>query len=302
MDTKNYISGNSITKSNALINASYRLSLNEMRVVMYGLSLINPLGDEFPIAYEIDVSRFCSYFGINARERGFYKEIKEAVVNRFWEREMSFWDEKLNRVVKERWLTRVEYDDKGGEIKIYFNPLLKEQLHQLRKNFTTYFLSNISEMKSTYGVRIYEICIMEFKRNNLNKPRGAYEFDICITDLKQRLMLKNKYKAFKDFKKYVIEKAKKEINMHSDIYIDYNVIKRGRTPDKICFSISTKNKSFVKKKKKITSKQAKKELLKNKISDLKIFIEGVVCNSDEKLKSQTEAEILQLEKELTAIK
>ena len=52
-------------------------------------------------------------------------------------------------------------------------------------------------MKSTYGVRIYEICTMEFKRNNLNKPRGAYEFDICITDLKQRLMLKNKYKAFK---------------------------------------------------------------------------------------------------------
>jgi len=29
-----------------------------------------------------------------------------------------------------------------------------------------------------------------------------------------------------------------------------------------------------------------------KISDLKIFIEGVVCNSDEKLKSQTEADIL----------
>ena len=131
----------SITKANALINAGYRLSLNEMRVIMYGLSLINPLDEEFPISYEINVSRFAAHFNIDARERGFYKEMKEAVVSRFWERDISFWNEELQRVVKERWLTGVEYSDNKNEIKIYFNPRLRKHLHQLKKNFTSYFFS-----------------------------------------------------------------------------------------------------------------------------------------------------------------
>lgn len=294
--------GMSITKANALINAGYRLSLNEMRVIMYGLSLINPLDEEFPISYEINVSRFAAHFNIDARERGFYKEMKEAVVSRFWERDISFWNEELQRVVKERWLTGVEYSDNKNEIKIYFNPRLRKHLHQLKKNFTSYFLANVSDMKSIYGVRIYELCIMQLNIQSKEKTKNTITFETAIIDLKQRLMLENKYKIFRDFNSRVLKKAKEEINKHSDIEIDYAVVKKGRSPDKIKFFAFKKNKTATQKKKKLSSKQEKKETLRNKISELKSFIEGVVCNSDEKLKSQTEIELLQLEKELTAIK
>jgi len=291
----------SITKSNALVNASYRLSLNEMRVVMYGLSLINPLTEDFPTAYEIDIKRFCSYFNIDARKRGFYKEIKDAIVHRFWEREMSFWDENLQRVVKERWITGLEYSDKKSEIKIYFNSRLKKQLHELKKNFTTYFLTSISEMKSVYGVRIYEICIMEYNRQNSGNKQQRIDYKISITELKHRLMIENKYKAFKDFRKFVLEKAKKEINKHSDIKINYKVIKKGRSPDEIEFSIIKIDKSR-KKGKKIDSKEIQIQSLKNKIDELQSFLNSsLIGEHKQEVKQQTEKELKRIENELNEL-
>ena len=45
----------SVTKHNGLIQAGYRLSLNEARIVLYGISLINPLAEDFPLEYQIDI-------------------------------------------------------------------------------------------------------------------------------------------------------------------------------------------------------------------------------------------------------
>jgi len=291
----------SITKSNALINASYRLSLNEMRVVMYGLSLINPIDEQFPTAYEIDVDRFCSYFNIDARERGFYKEIKESVLRKFWERDISFWDESLQRVVTERWLTRIEYNDKKNEIKIYFNPFLEKQLQQLKENFTSYFLANVSGMKSVYGVRIYELCIMEYNRKNSNNKQQYIEFKISITELKKRLMLEDKYTVFKDFKIRVVEKAKKEINTHSDIKINYKVIKKGRSPYEIEFWVIKKDKTN-KRKKQNDSKEIQIQSLKDKIDELKSFLNSsLIDKHKQEVKHQTEEELKRIKKELFTI-
>ena len=234
----------SITKSNALIKASYRLSLNEMRVVIYGLSLINPMKQEFPIAYEIDIKHFAQYFGINPRERGFYKEIKRSILDKFWEREMSYWDKRLDRIVKERWLIRVEYNDKEGIIKVYFNPMLSEQLQQLRTSFTTYFLSNIIEMKSVYGIRLYEIAIMELKRAEAqNESLTVTTFKMSIEKIKFALQITDKYKRFNQLKEYVLERAKTEINKYSNIKMKYEIVKRGRTPYEIIFLVKKKEKT-----------------------------------------------------------
>ena len=43
----------SITKHNGLVQASYRLSLNETRIVLYALSSVNPLANDYPLEYEI---------------------------------------------------------------------------------------------------------------------------------------------------------------------------------------------------------------------------------------------------------
>jgi len=229
MDTK------SVTKYNGLIEASYRLSLNEARIVFYGISLINPLAKEFPLEFKVDIKRFAEMFDIDSRNA--YSMVKQAAMDKFWEREFTFPVDK-DKKLRVRWLTGIEYGDGLGYIKIFINPQLKPFLHQLSGNFTKYYLENITSFKSIYSVRFYEIAIMELKRSEQKK----YTFTLNIEEIKNRLELTEKYNRFCDFRKYVLEPAKKEINKHSDLKFTYKVKKQGRSPHEIEFTVSKKPK------------------------------------------------------------
>ena len=115
-----------VTKHNDLITSAYRLTLTEMQIVLYGISLINPIDNKFPRTYEINMSTFSKMF--NKHIKNTYRDVKEAIMKRFWEREFTFKDKyetnKLGELVRARvkWVTTVKYSDKAGFIKIYFNP------------------------------------------------------------------------------------------------------------------------------------------------------------------------------------
>lgn len=233
--SKNPVTNNkSVTKFNGLIEASYRLSLNEARIVFYGISLINPLSEEFPLEFKIDIKHFSDMFNIASNNA--YTIVKQAAMDRFWEREFTFKTAE-NKQMRVRWLTGIEYGDSQGYLKIFINPQLKPFLHQLvAGNFTRYYLENIANFKSVYSVRFYEIAIMELKRSKQSK----WKFRLEIDDIKKKLELQEKYHRFSNFKAVVLDPAKKEINKHSDIKFNYNVIKLGRSPHEIEFVISKK--------------------------------------------------------------
>jgi len=228
------MTNNSVTKFNGLIEASYRLSLNEARIVFYGISLINPLSMDFPLEFNIDIKRFSDMF--NIAKNNVYTAIKQAAMDRFWEREFTFRTDE-GKQMRTRWLTGIEYEDSQGYLKIFINPQLKPFLHQLVSgNFTRYYLENIANFKSVYSVRFYEIAIMELKRSKQNK----WKFKLKIKMIKEKLDIQDKYKRFSNFKAVVLEPAKKEINKHSDINFNYHVIKLGRSPHEVEFIVSMK--------------------------------------------------------------
>ena len=226
----------SVTKANALIEASYRLSLNEMRVLLYGISLINPTKDELPKELKIDINRFSEFFGIDAHDRGFYSELKEAVAVRLWNREIGYADLERGSVSKERWLTHVTYCDSEAVIELSFNLRIGSLLQQLKGNFTKYYLEEIGEMKCVYSVCLFELCSMQL--NRAEKP--AVEFVIPIEELRRRFALEDKYPRFSSLKSRVLEPARKEINKHSSLKIKYEAIKRGRTPREVQFFVERK--------------------------------------------------------------
>jgi len=233
----------SITKHNQLIQAGYRLTLNETRILQYGISLINPVLDEFPLEYEINIKKFINFFGLE-NNTGVYRDIKNTVMGKFREREFTF---NVGKEKKEwfRWLIRVTYEDNRGYIKIYLNPFLKPWLHQLKGHFTSYSIDKISSFKSAYSSRIYEIAIMELNKSAKNK----HSFIAQISHLKEQLDIIEKYKVFANFKMRVLEPAKREINKYSDIHLSYEPKKQGRAYYEIKFSI--------------TKKSPKPELIKN---------------------------------------
>lgn len=227
-----------ITKSNVLINASYRFSLNELRILLYGLSHIDPRSNEFPMFHRIHIKELAEFYNIGEKDRGsFYDNIKHALLNKFWRREFSYYDEELGETIRRTWLTEIRYGRKDGSLAYEYNPKIKNQLQQLAKRFTSYFLANIANMKSVYAVRLYEISVMYLNASKQDKTT----FTKKLENLKHNLDITEKYKHFYHLKANVLQIAKRDINKHSDINFSYKVIKIGRSPHEIEFTVSRKS-------------------------------------------------------------
>lgn len=228
----------SITKHNDLITSAYRLTLTEMQIILYGVSLVNPTDGKFPRSYEINIKKFGNMF--NRSHGEIYSDVKEAIMKRFWEREFTFQDKYETNLLGEtvrarvKWVTTVKYSDKAGFIKIYFNPEIEEYLHNLKSNFTTYYIQQVSKFKRFYSVRFYEIAVMNLNKSKVNKTI----FKIKIDDIRDILELTKKYPRFSNLKMFVLNPSMKEINKTSDLNISYEVIKQGRTPYEIKFSVT----------------------------------------------------------------
>jgi len=87
--------------------------------------------------------------------------------------------------------------------------------------YSLYDLHIIRKFKSVYSMRLYEI--LYGQRN---------DFFLNIDDIRQMFMLEDKYKSPGDMKKFVIEKAKKEMDELSPRTFDYECIyKKNDSPN-----------------------------------------------------------------------
>ena len=160
-------------------------------------------------------------------------------------------DDPDNRWKKMQLLMLTEYDDGILTTSIYpeLFPYFKEAQERL---FTRFNIQNIKPLTSIHAIRMYEL---------------AKQFDdtgwriIELDQLRRMLQLENKYKDNKDFRKWVLEVAKKQINANTDINIDYELIKQGRKYTKIRLKIS-KNKNRAER------KENKKLIVQNKYAEL----------------------------------
>lgn len=226
-----------ITKSNSLINSSYRLSLNELRIVLFGLSAINPMDAEFPLEHSFTKNEIAEFYAIPKKDRGaFYRDIEKALTTQFWNREFTYYDQEREQNVSNRWLITIRHGGKNPRLSYVYNPEIKKELQKLSTRFTSYFLTNVANMKSPFSIRFYEISIMHLNASKLNQTMFKVEFD----ELKQKLAIEGKYARFANFKARVLDKAKDEINKFSDISFNFEVMKRGRLVTGIKFMVSIK--------------------------------------------------------------
>ena len=223
-----------ITKSNSLIEASYSFSLNEHRILLYGVSLINPIQKDFPNNFIIDIKRFAEIFGINVD--GLYTDIKKAIINKFFNRRFTVILENGEKELC-HWLEKLTYEDGNGLLKLSFSSSSIPLLQNLKMKYTSYFIDQIANFKSMYSIRIYEFAIMEINKNNNNK----HDFIINLNDLKERLAISDKYPRYFNFKKDILHKAQAEINTYSDLTIEYEEIKKGRAVESIKFIVKRKD-------------------------------------------------------------
>ena len=216
-----------VVKDNKLIEAHYKLTRLEQRIVLAMVSKIHKDDVEFK-RYRMSIKDFLD------REYGSkYDKMKEAT-ERLMQKIIKI--RKENSFLQVAWLSSAEYYEGEGTVELEFSPKLKPYLLQLKEKFTAYELKNIIQFNSTYSIRIYEL----LKQYETIKSRT-----ITLDELQK--MVGTEYKKFYDIKRFVIEIAEKELKEKADIYFTYNPIKLGRRVNSIEFHIKTKKKTEHKK-------------------------------------------------------
>ena len=212
-----------IVKGNDLVEARYKLTLTQQRLVLYLIAQINK-GDMDFQTYVLSVADFCKYLEINPNN--IYEEfvsISTSLVTK------SLLIQRGGKTIVAAWLSSAVYDSKAGTITLRFAPELKEFLLELKGHFTQYALKNVKQFQSTYSIRLYEL-LKQYEK------LGTRTFE--VEELKEILKVKDMYESYNLFKQRVILTAQREINEESDIQFDFVEIKTSRKITTLKFNIS----------------------------------------------------------------
>jgi len=214
--------GVSVTQDNALVSASYVLTLAEKRVLLLATSKINPFSKHWLENGEVEVSAqdLVNIFGID--QKSSYRVLKESLdklANRW------VW---LSPTEKIRWLSQQKYSEGQGEIVFNFSREMVMNLSGMVDYFTSYKIMAASGFKSVYSIRIYEFC-KQYENTGIRID--------TVESLRSMLGTEYKYSSWSLFRQFAIKPAVKEINEKSDITVRFEVVKKGRNIHAVKFLI-----------------------------------------------------------------
>ena len=248
---------NLIVKDNALINASYRLSLVEERLIILSIIEARESGKGINANDPLSVHAESYIKNFNVHRNGAYKALKEAC-NDLFERRFSYQEARGKGVanITSRWVSQIAYIDHLATVELIFSPAVIPFITRLEERFTSYELKQISSLSSVHAMRLYELVIQW--RSTGKTP--VFKIDA----LRSKLGIENhEYARMGNFKARVLDFAITQINTHTDITAKYEQHKSGRKITGFSFTFTQKNavKTLSKKPKReqITKKEAEKK-------------------------------------------
>lgn len=218
-----------VVKSNEMIRKGrFNLALVEQRIVLYMISKIRPDAADFD-TIEFRIRDFCEVCGIQYRSnisalKGTIKELADK----------SMWIQtgKGKQQTLIRWIEKPYIDPDCGIVKIRLDRDLLPYLINLKSNFTEYQLISTLALRSGYSLRLYEL---------LKSYLYIGRYEISIDELKDYLQVDSRYSELKYFNRDVVRRSLDEINRFTDIGVDCEYIRRGRSISGYRFLIEEDN-------------------------------------------------------------
>ena len=222
-----------VVKSNNLIEARYRLSLQESRVIFWLLQQIKPEDEDFK-PYQLDIKEFSKIVSLNPDgQYGEFRKITKNLTNR----SLDIYESGKKTLLQVSWLSSAFYEFKKGYVMLEFSPRLKPYLLQIKSHFTKIETTTLLQLKSIYSIRIFEL---------LKQYEEIGKRTITIEELRSYCGIKQgEYRNYNAVKLYVIERAATEINAKTGYEVDYVEIKESRKI--IALEWTIKKKSSLKK-------------------------------------------------------
>ena len=213
-----------ICKDNKLINASYKLSIRESKLILAIASMVNAFDEEFK-DYIISIKDFAKFLEVDlSKNENLYSKVKRASGLLLSKRVTIHEKEGDFQTV---WLSGIKYYDDERTVAVNFHPKLKEYYLQLQKS-TQCRVENITNLNSEYSLKIYE-CLKQYEKI------GSRIFDLL--ELKKFLGVEKQYDRYYNLKLRILLVTQKEISEKTDICFEFEEIKEGRNIKAIKFHI-----------------------------------------------------------------
>jgi len=225
-----------IYKSNALVEASYRLTPAEQRIMLACIAQVRrdqEVTDRVP--YSVSAADIAAMSGSTSKAA--YEELEKAALRlkrrEVWIKEYPNGEGSRPETLVTGWVQSIRYKKAEGRVELRFSTDMLPYLTQLSAQFTKYALDDVARMTSAYAIRLYEL---------FAQWRGTGEREVSIDWLRDAFQLDGKYPLFYEFKRWVVEPAVQQINEHSPLAVVWEQRKTGRKVTHIHFKFAPKAK------------------------------------------------------------
>lgn len=213
-----------VYQANSFIESRQTYSVNEKRLLSTLISFVKPTDTEL-IEYELSIQDWAKTLKVSPK--GLY-QIADEITTGLMMKIVAIKDPEALTFEKWHVLDRAKYSE--GILTLKISKDMNDIFLQLQatKNFTHYELAEFVTLTSTHAQRIYEL-LKQYQHSQHRKRT------IELEELKKMLGIENSYKEFKEFRKYVLNVALKQIEAHTTLRYKWQGIKRGRKIHKIEF-------------------------------------------------------------------
>ena len=221
-----------VVKANDLIRKTrYNLTTLEQKLILYCISKIQPT-DRINVWYEVSIPEICRVLDLKLDDGGTYYKLLKDEFTKLTERK---WCTMPDRVMTISWLGDVAIVPLDSTVKFTLNPNMQPYLFELQRNYTQYKLKDVLGFKGKYTIRLYEL-LQSYMRKDIDgiALRNQQPYEVTIKELRDMLGIGDKYQAYKEFKRWVLQPAVDEINEKAEtMSVTYDVVRANKAGSKI---------------------------------------------------------------------
>ncbi|KRL84364.1 replication initiation protein [Ligilactobacillus equi] len=228
-----------IVQKNALIMSIARLKGQPLKLFELAVGNVDPQKNEKQVV--LDFNEVCKLFNIKnnkvIRFRNIMRDLMSSSQFVFPRRIDAETGKKLPEVIISP-IEKATYGDAGyDKLVITFTDSIMPYITDLKREFTQYSLTDISQLEKKYSIILYKIIMVFYNQYENYSKKGISNVDldkyknptISLSDLRELTDTKNKYtKNSAVWLQKVVKSATDEINEKTDFTITYDKIKSGR--------------------------------------------------------------------------
>lgn len=229
MNNKNNLQ---IVQGNELVEASYSLGIDEMRLISLACSKVDSR-KKSPGLISVSPQEFAGYFHLPMQN--VHRNLVNSVKTLASKTLTIPLDGKRNAVIP--WLSLGIYERQphcGSHVVIEFSKYVSPFLFELEERFTTLKFEYVTHLNTPFSFRLYQ-WLKEGEKLNKHKRGSAIAVELSLSWMKDKSGLSESYGIWMDFKNRVVVPALEKINHHTDISVTFEPRKTGKSVTSIEF-------------------------------------------------------------------